>query len=162
MVDSRNRGVKYASRDRIVLHETAHRITQSRITSLNAPGHNRYILQEPVKCVTMVSVDSLEPVKRCGNGAMRLGVAAGARDGHVVIHELYLIGAVVSAVVGELDFKSPYGFEVDFKCHLARARPYSRRCLSVVTQQPSALLCLIHIIFVDKTESEVQSGAMGP
>ena len=74
----------------------------------------------------MVSVDSLEPVKRCGNGAMRLSVAAaGARDGHVVSHELYLIGAVVSAVVGELDFKSPYGFEVDFKCHLARARPYS-------------------------------------
>ncbi len=92
------------------------------ILAFNALGNDGDVFQELVESIALIAVFSLGGTQCRGYRNVGLGIAAGAGDGHIVIHELHLIGAVISAVGGKFDLKPPYRFKVKFKVKFIGAR----------------------------------------
>ena len=88
---------------------------------------------------------------------MRLGVGAAERRGHIGIHELHLAVAVVGAVEGELHLQALCDLELRLDVELVGARPYGRRSLSVVGDEPAAVEGTLYVVLVGETEGEVEA-----
>ena len=80
-----------------------------------AVGNGGDIAKELVECVAVVAVVCRRTSKCGGNSAVRFGVASRICGGHLVVHELYLRGAVVSAVACEHNLQPLDWLEVEFK-----------------------------------------------
>ena len=66
----------------------------------------RNILQELIESAAPVAVACRATTQRRAYGAMRHCEATAVGSSHIVIHELYAVGAVIGAVGGESDFQA--------------------------------------------------------
>ena len=159
-------GLSYLCRERasgigIVGHESAGRICGAGIACLDAARYHRYVVKELIESGAVVAVLGTRRAQGRAQGAVGLGVAAGACGWHVGIHELHLVGMVVGAVVGQLDFQAAHRLKVDIKVKLIGSRPYRRGGLVVVNHQPTALLGLGHIVLARESERKVETRRHG-
>ena len=88
---------------------------------------------------------------------MSTRITARIDGGHVIVHELYLTGTIVSAIACEGDFESADGLKLYLGTELLGASKQCWRCLGLVAQKPSMTLGTIDVTLADKTKGKVQS-----
>ena len=141
----------------IFQQEATVRIGRAHVLLLQAIGHDRNILQELIKDLTAVIVIGLKALERRSQRHMRLGVTTAIDNRRVVIHELNLVCTVVRAVTRQRDLQAGNGLKLNFSIEFLCSCIQCRRCLALVSHEPSTVQCSVNIGLTGETEGEVQT-----
>ena len=88
---------------------------------------------------------------------MRLGITTRIEGGHIVVHELQLVGAVVGSVACERNLQTFYWLNLNFCTKFLSLAVDGWRGHILVAKQPTSFLSLFNIRLIGETECEIQT-----